>query len=66
MGKEIKLVLSDEAYKAVRRQLTIAWLCQSDSPLIPLWDEVITSIEDGQEVHEVKTSKEKAREKSLA
>ena len=66
MSKEIKLVLSDDAYKAVRRQLTVAWLCQADSPLVPLLEEIITSIEDGQEVHEVKTSREKAREKSLA
>lgn len=66
MSKEIKLVLSDEAYDAIKQKLMVAWLCQSDSPLIPLWEQVIEAIEDGQEVFEVKTSKEKAREKSLA
>lgn len=66
MGKEIKLVLSDDAYKAIVRALRTAWLTQSESPLTPLWADVIEAIDDGQEVFEVKTSRDKAREKSLA
>lgn len=66
MSKEIKLVLSDDAYKAIVRALRTAWLAGASSPLTPLWADVIEAIDDGQEVFEVKTSREKAREKSLA
>jgi len=66
MSKEIKLVLTDDAYKAIVRALRTAWLTQSESPLTPLWADVIEAIDDGQEVFEVKTKKDKEREASQA
>ena len=66
MSKEIKLVLTDDAYRAIVRALRAAWLTQSESPLTPLWADVIEAIDDGQEVFEVKTKKDKEREASQA
>ena len=62
--KEIKLKLSDEAFRTLKEYAYASGLAGTDGPLVYAWVKVIDSILEGKTEVELKTRKERENEVS--
>ena len=62
MDREIKLTISEEAFRIIKDNCYAGGLAGNDGPLTHAWVKVIDAIMDGQTELELRTKKEREKE----